>query len=179
MNALIHRDYSIHTENDPIRLTIFDDRMGISNPGGLYGRLTLNELGKVRSDIRNPFIASVLETLDITESKYSGIPTIYAEMRKAGLTDPKFENERGTFKVTLYNRKKDSTLDEAFIEKIKRYYSTPKTKEEIAKFLGFDDKHPAYCIKTYIIPLIREGILSYMIPDKPKSKNQRIYTTKI
>lgn len=117
MNALIHRDYSIHTENDPIRLTIFDDRMGISNPSDLYGRFTLNELGKVRSDIRNPFIASVLETLDITENRYSGIPTIYAEMRKAGLTDPKFENERGTFKVTLYNRKKASTLDEAFVEK--------------------------------------------------------------
>ena len=31
INALIHRDYSIHTENEPIRLTIFDDRIEISN----------------------------------------------------------------------------------------------------------------------------------------------------
>ncbi len=179
LNALIHRDYSIHTENDPIRLTIFDDRIEISNPGGLYGRLTLNELGKVHSDIRNPFIASILETLDVTENRYSGIPTIYAEMRKAGLADPKFEDERGTFKVTLYNRKKDKTRDEAFVEKIKKYCTIPRTKEEIAKFLGFDDKHPAYCINTYIMPLINDGILSFTIPDKPKSKNQKIYTTEI
>ncbi len=97
LNALIHRDYSIHTENDPIRLTIYDDRIEITNPGGLYGRLTLNELGKVHSDIRNPFIASAMEILDVTENRYSGIPTIYAEMRKAGLKDPKFKEERGIF----------------------------------------------------------------------------------
>lgn len=110
LNALIHRDYSIHTENEPIRLTIFDNRIEISNPGGLYGRLSLDELGKVRSDIRNPFIASVLEILEITENRYSGIPTIYAEMKKAGLMEPKFESVRGTFKVTLYNLKKQILL---------------------------------------------------------------------
>ena len=99
LNALIHRDYSIHTENDPIRITIFDDRIEVTNPGGLYGRLTIDDLGKVHSDIRNPFIASILEVLEITENRYSGIPTIYAEMEKAGLMAPKFENERGTFKM--------------------------------------------------------------------------------
>ena len=47
LNALIHRDYSIHTENSPIRLIIFDDRLEVENPGGLYGRITIDELGKV------------------------------------------------------------------------------------------------------------------------------------
>ena len=56
LNALIHRDYSIHTENEPIRLIIYDDRLEVSNPGGLYGRLSIDDLGKVHSDIRNPFI---------------------------------------------------------------------------------------------------------------------------
>ncbi|MGM9899200.1 MAG: ATP-binding protein [Bacilli bacterium] len=79
LNALIHRDYSIHTENEPIRLTIYDDRIKVSNPGGLYGRLSLDDLGKVHSDIRNPFIASLLEVLEVTENRYSGIPTIYAK----------------------------------------------------------------------------------------------------
>lgn len=53
LNALINRDYSIHTENEPIRLTIFDDRIEMLNSGGLYGRLSLDELGKVHYDIRN------------------------------------------------------------------------------------------------------------------------------
>ena len=176
LNALIHRDYSIHTENDPIRLIIFDDRIEITNPGGLYGRLTLDELGKVHSDIRNPFIASILETLEITENRYSGIPTIYAEMEKAGLVEPKFEEKRGSFRVTLYNKKVNQSYHDELIEAIKEYCKEPKSKEAIAEFLGFDNKHPAYCINVYIKPLIKDGILAYTLPDKPKSKKQKIYT---
>lgn len=176
LNALIHRDYSIHTENEPIRLTIFDDRIEISNPGGLYGRLSLDELGKVHSDIRNPFIASILEILEVTENRYSGIPTIYAEMKKAGLMEPKFESVRGTFKVTLYNSKKTDIINEDFVSKIKAYCKTPRTKESLAKFFGYDEKHPAYFINSYVIPLIEQGILAYTIPNKPRSKKQKIYT---
>ena len=176
LNALIHRDYSIHTENEPIRLTIFDDRIEISNPGGLYGRLSLDELGKVHSDIRNPFIASILEILEVTENRYSGIPTIYAEMKKAGLMEPKFESVRGTFKVTLYNSKKTDIINDNFVSKIKAYCKTPRTKESLAKFFGYDEKHPAYFINSYVIPLIEQGILAYTIPSKPRSKNQKIYT---
>ena len=176
LNSLIHRDYSIHTENEPIRLTIFDDRIEISNPGGLYGRLSLDELGKVHSDIRNPFIASILEILEVTENRYSGIPTIYAEMKKAGLMEPKFESVRGTFKVTLYNSKKTDIINDNFVSKIKAYCKTPRTKESLAKFFGYDEKHPAYFINSYVIPLIEQGILAYAIPSKPRSKNQKIYT---
>lgn len=66
----------------------------------------LDELGKTKADVRNPFIAAALEILNTTENRYSGIPTLYAEMKKAGLFEPKFENTRGTFKVTIYNEKK-------------------------------------------------------------------------
>ncbi len=176
LNALIHRDYSIHTENDPIRLTIFDDRIEITNPGSLYGRLSLDELGKVHSDIRNPFIASILEILEVTENRYSGIPTIYAEMKKAGLMEPKFESIRGTFKVTLYNSKKTDVVNDDLVSKIKAYCKTPRTKESLAKFFGYDEKHPSYFINSYIIPLIEQGVLAYTIPSKPKSKNQKICT---
>ncbi len=171
LNALIHRDYSIHTENAPIRIEMYPDRIEISNPGGLYGRLTLDELGKTKADVRNPFIAAALEIMDTTENRYSGIPTIYAEMKKAGLYEPKFENIRGTFKVTLYNEKKaDSQISDKIIEFCKK----PRSKEVLAKEFGFDEKHPAYFIKNYIIPLIDEGKLKYTIPEKPKSKNQQI-----
>ena len=176
LNALIHRDYSIHIENDPIRLTIYDDRIEVSNPGGLYGRLTVDELGKVHSDIRNPFIASILEILEVTENRYSGIPTIYAEMRKAGLMEPKFESIRGTFKVTLYNSKKTDVINEDFVSKIKVYCKNPRTKESLAKFFGYDEKHPSYFINSYVTPLIEQGILAYTIPSRPRSRNQKIYT---
>lgn len=176
LNALIHRDYSIHTENDPIRLTIYDDRIEVTNPGGLYGRLSLDELGKIRADIRNPFTASILETLEVTENRYSGIPTIYKEMEKAGLCEPKFENFRGTFKVTLYNSKKNESFNNEFVDKIKKFCKTPKSKDLIAKHFGYDTKHPSYFLNSYVMPLIEQGILAYTIPDKPKSRYQKIYT---
>lgn len=171
LNALIHRDYSIHTENEPIHIEMYPDRIEISNPGGLYGRFTLDELGKTKGDVRNPFIAAAMEILNQTENRYSGIPTIYSEMEKAGLLKPKFENLRGTFKVTLYNKKH---TENEFQTKIIEFCRKPRTKESLAKEFGFDEKHPAYFINNYVLPLIKSGILRYTIPDKPKSKNQQI-----
>ena len=173
LNALIHRDYSMHTENEPIRLEMYPDRIEVTNPGGLYGRLSLDDLGKTKADVRNPFIAATMEILSQTENRYSGIPTIYSEMKKAGLFEPKFENVRGHFKVTLYNKK---AKRDDFAEKILVFCTKPRSKESLAREFGFDEKHPAYFINNYILPLIREGKLAYTIPEKPKSKNQQIVT---
>ena len=173
LNALIHRDYSFHTENEPIRLEMYPDRMEVSNPGGLYGRLTLDDLGKTKGDVRNPFIAAALEIMNQTENRYSGIPTIYAEMKKAGLLEPKFENLRGNFKVTLYNKK---AVKDDLQAKLLAFCRKPRTKEALAREFGFDERHPAYFINNYVVPLIVAGKLMYTIPDKPKSKNQQIVT---
>lgn len=112
-----------------------------------------------------------MEILNQTENRYSGIPTIYSEMEKFGLLKPKFENLRGTFKVTLYNKKH---TENEFQTKIIEFCRKPRTKESLAKEFGFDEKHPAYFINNYVLPLIKSGILWYTIPDKPKSKNQQI-----
>ena len=32
VNALVHRDYSIHTEGMPIQIIMYEDRMEIKNP---------------------------------------------------------------------------------------------------------------------------------------------------
>ena len=85
LNALVHRDYSTHTEAMPIRIEIYDDGIEIHNPGGLYGRMTVDKLGKIQPDTRNPVLATTLETLRITENRYSGIPGILREMGKYDL----------------------------------------------------------------------------------------------
>ena len=71
LNALVHRDYSIHTEGMPIQIIMFENRIEIRNPDGIYGRIRIDQLGKVQSDTRNPIIASELEVLKITENRYS------------------------------------------------------------------------------------------------------------
>lgn len=103
LNALVHRDYSVHTEGTPIQIIFYKNRLEISNPGGLYGRLTIGQLGQVRADTRNPVLASMLEVMDLVENRYSGIPTIRREMKEAGLPAPEFSSERGTFRVVFYN----------------------------------------------------------------------------
>ena len=104
LNALVHRDYSIHTEGMPIRLYIYTDRLEISNPGGLYGRITISDLGRVQPDTRNPVLAAALEILDVTENRYSGIPTMRREMLEYGLPEPEFTSLHGEFSVCFRSK---------------------------------------------------------------------------
>lgn len=179
LNALIHRDYSIHTDSSPIRIMIFNDRLEIENPGGLYGRLTLDNLGKIGADTRNPYIAGALELLINTENRFSGIPTVLLEMKKAGMMQPKFENMRGAFKVTLFNDTPAkiviaSDTNDNLTDRILEYCSVPRSRKELAKQFNFDA--PSYMINTYINPLLTDGKLKMTLPQTPKSKNQKYIT---
>lgn len=104
LNALVHRDYSIHSENVPVRLEIYRNRLELISSGGLYGKLTLDALGKVRPDTRNSALANILELLHVTENRYSGIPTIYHELEKAKLPPPVFAVRHGEFVVTFKSK---------------------------------------------------------------------------
>ena len=96
-----HRDYSVHTENVPIRIEMYRDRMEIANSGGLYGKITVDSLGKVRPETRNAALANMLELLKVTENRYSGIPTIRRACKDAGLPAPIFSVLHGEFKVVF------------------------------------------------------------------------------
>ena len=60
----------------PIQLQMFENRLVITNPGDLYGRLTVDQLGKVQPDTHNPAIANAMEVLGLTENRYPGTPTV-------------------------------------------------------------------------------------------------------
>jgi len=174
LNAIVHRDYSIHTEGMPIQLTMYSDRLEVKNPGGLYGRISVNQLGKTQPDTRNPVLATAMETLKLTENRYSGIPTIRSEMQKAGLCSPEFINNRGEFTVVLFNYPYKAKNSDDIVTAILDYCSTPRTRIEIAGFLGITT--PTYAIKRYIKPLIESGNIGITIPQKPNSSNQKYYT---
>ena len=165
LNAVIHRDYSIHTEGTPIQIDFFTDRVEIHSPGSLYGRMSIEQLGIAKPDLRNPALAVMAETLTTAEHRYSGIPTMRNAMKESGLPEPKFENRRNEFVVTFYN-KEDPEKDALTAE--------PKTRQEIAAFLGV--KTVFYAMQHYVQPLITTGKLAMTIPEKPKSRNQKYYT---
>jgi len=54
-NALIHRDYFISA---PVRILIFQDRVEIISPGHLPNNLTIENIKRGNSNIRNPILAS-------------------------------------------------------------------------------------------------------------------------
>lgn len=178
LNALVHRDYSIHTEGMPIQLTMYSDRLEISNPGGLYGRLTLDQLGKTQPDTRNPVLVTAMEAFGKTENRYSGIPRIRHAMEEASLPAPIFINERGTFTVRLYNASQRDTIadpaDSDITERLVAFCKTPRKRQEIADFLNVASV--AYAISKYIKPLVDAGIIKLTQPDKPRSSKQMYYS---
>lgn len=181
LNALVHRDYSIHTEGMPIQLTMYEDRIEISNPGGLYGRIKVDQLGKVQPDTRNPVLANAMETMGLTENRYSGIPTIRKELEKAGLREPQFIDNRGQFSVVFYNSDanayaqppKKYEVSEADMHLIE-FCAEPRTRKEIADFL--DISTVSYAIKTRVQPLIDAGLIKLTIPTAPQSSKQKYYS---
>lgn len=174
LNALVHRDYSIHTEGMPIQLAIYDDRLEVTNPGGLYGRLTIDTLGNVQPDTRNPVLATALEVLGVTENRYSGIPTIRREMQEQNLPAPEFINARGEFKVILYNHSTGSADVSDKTADILEFCRTPRSRQELSEFLGVTST--TYAIKRYVQPLIDEGLIKLSNPGAPGSRSQK-YTT--
>lgn len=182
LNALIHRDYSIHTEGTPIQLNFFDNRVEIHSPGSLYGRMTVEQLGKARPDLRNPALAVMTEALTSAENRYSGIPTIRREMAARHLPEPVFENRRNEFVVTLYNETEQGSTEPAtqqqeqsIEEKIVEFCRIPRTRQEIAELCRI--KTVSYVSEHMIRPLVEAGKLKMTIPDKPKSKKQKFYAS--
>ena len=171
LNALVHRDYSIHTEGMPIQVLMFEDRIEIRNPGGIYGRMSIDQLGKVQADTRNPVLALALEVLGITENRYSGIPTIRREMKAYNLVPAEFLDERGNFIVKFYKKiLEESNADNNLID----FCHTPRSRKEICEFLGV--KSVSYAMKRYIQPLIERGEIKLTMPDTPKSTKQKYFS---
>lgn len=202
LNALIHRDYSEHTEGTPVQIDFFKDRLEIHSPGNLYGRMTVEQLGVARPDLRNPALAVMAESLTGAENRYSGIPTIRKEMADAGLPEPVFENRRNEFVVVLYNAmvsyrsiaKKPLVLRESAlyavssgdieevpedkgIQDLLEFCAQPRTKIEIAEYMGVKTLY--YIMKKYVNPLLQSGKMAMTLPEKPQSKLQRYYTVGI
>lgn len=168
LNALVHRDYSIHTENIPVRIEMYRDRMEIINSGGLYGKITIDALGKVRPETRNAALANMLELLKITENRYSGIPTMRSEFKNAGLPAPQFSVAHGEFKVVMKNGMFEENMP--VTDALAEFCSTPRTREELVSFVG---KSKNYVMSHIVNPMVENGLLKLTMPDKPKSPKQK------
>ena len=102
VNAVAHRNY-LET-GARVMVEIFDDRVEISNPGGLPKGLKPEDFGKY-SLTRNPLVADLLHRIGYIEKLGTGIPRIRETMQKAGLAEPQFSFD-GFFSITVQREHK-------------------------------------------------------------------------
>ena len=99
VNAIAHRDYA--RTGSPIMMSIFDDRIEVSNPGGLLPHLNIKKL-EGHHATRNEAICGIFhETMDM-ERFGTGIGKMKKLMKAHGLHAPEFSEEGDFFVVKFY-----------------------------------------------------------------------------
>lgn len=118
VNAVMHRDYRVHSPTQVVR---YSDRIEIYNAG--YSLKPAEELGTGASELRNPILASILYDLSFAETKGSGIRTIRTLLREANLEEPSFvSNVTGnSFRATYSLNQIMSKEDLLWLGQIKGY----------------------------------------------------------
>ena len=99
INAIVHANYS--EKGAPIRVAIFDDRIEVENPGILPFGLTIDDIRKGVSRLRNRVIGRVFHELGLIEQWGSGIQRLTAACEDAGLPIPVLEEIGTHFRVIL------------------------------------------------------------------------------
>ena len=81
VNHFIHRDYTVM--GSEVHLDIYDDRLAITSPGGMYNGMLIQDLDikDVSSERRNPILANVMAQLDYMEKRGSGLTRICNETK--------------------------------------------------------------------------------------------------
>jgi ATP-dependent DNA helicase RecG len=99
INAVVHSDYA--QRGAPIRVSVFDHRLEVENPGLLPFGLTVEDLPQGVSKLRNRVIGRVFHALGLIEQWGSGIQRMASACREAGLPPPVFEELAARFRVTV------------------------------------------------------------------------------
>ncbi|MDR0825311.1 MAG: putative DNA binding domain-containing protein [Prevotella sp.] len=123
-NALIHRDMNPLSMYQNISLTIEDEQLVISNPGGLYG-LSVTELGHTGSKTRNTRLAEICQFIvdeegqNVIERLGSGIPKVLEELSILNMEPPIFIDGGIYFTAILKAAGRNETLkiDETILKR--------------------------------------------------------------
>lgn len=186
VNALMHRDYSI--TGTQVSVEVFDDRVAITNPGGLPKGLSQKAFGKGISIRRNELIADLFFRLDKVERVGQGIQRMKDAMTDAGLKEPEFDTD-GFFRAIFhrsaeYSLKRPKGAGKAAVAGTpqKTPQKTPQiilteletkladtmtgepriSRAKLADRLGIS----AHTVKEYINKLKKKGVLRRIGPDR-------------
>ena len=139
INAHCHRNFLYES---CIQVAVYDDRLEVTSPGGLYNGLTYEELMSGHSRIRNKGIANVFSQMGLVESWGSGIRRILDAAKDYDLAEPVFQEFDNMFRVELfrsvspmYHRRNIGETSEKH-----RICELNDTQEKILELLSEDSK---------------------------------------
>ena len=100
VNAFVHRDYHSH---EPARVVVFNDRIEITNPGGLYNGIDVEKIktGEAHPSWRNPSLAWFMVALGFAENDGQGIKTILKATQKIAGILPEFKISADWFTIVI------------------------------------------------------------------------------
>ncbi len=184
-NALQHRDYSPEGRSSPAAVNMYPDRLEIINPGGLYGRMTLEDLGKPGiTATRNQFLSSILETTPypeegfVVENRGSGIRAIASSLDDARMFPAEMRSTLNNFQITFLKRRRlpaenksiaGSELEKAILAELEDHPSL--SLKELIDFSGLSRS----TVSGRIRKLVAEGKIEPVEPPKsPKQRYRRV-----
>ena len=106
VNAHCHRNYMAES---CVQVAVYDDRLEVTSPGGLYNGLTFEEALQGHSKLRNRAIANVFSQMGLVEAWGTGLQRIRSAAREYGLLDPEFIETAEMFRVNLYRKQVDDS----------------------------------------------------------------------
>lgn len=99
INAHCHRNMR---DESCVQVAIYDDRLEVTSPGGLYNGLTFEEALQGHSKLRNRAIANVFSQIGLIEAWGTGLQRIQNLAKEYRLPDVEFIEMPETFRVNLY-----------------------------------------------------------------------------
>ena len=155
VNAVVHADYS--QRGAPIRISVFDDRLEVESPGLLPFGLTVADIRKGVSKLRNRVIGRVFRELGLIEQWGSGIQRMIGACEKAGLEPPHLEEVGTHFRVTLFTVRRRSPvlgeLEQRIIEALQKEGGL-RTRE-----LSLAIRRTERATRSRLIALVERGLV--------------------
>lgn len=203
LNAIVHKDY---TSGVPIQISVYDDKIYISNTGKLPESWTLDKLMDKHASIpHNPSIAHVFYLAGFIESWGRGIEKICNACKADEIDPPKYSINPGDIMVALsapadrvvysggrvekpgvsnHSTPQDTPQDTPQVvnektakrTKILSFCTEYRSAKEIMVHLGYKDLN--HFRATYLNPLIASGELLLLKPEAPTARDQKYIVQK-
>ena len=141
VNAVVHADYSL--KGSPLRVSVFDDRIEIENPGLLQFGVTIKEMLEGVSVLRNRVIGRVFKEIGMIEQWGSGIQRMISDCSETGLPAPLFSETGRCFRVTVFTERRNAPkLNPENSRIIDLLIENPDglSTSELAGYLGVTDR---------------------------------------